>query len=265
MLMQRQNMGKNTPRKPKRRNNKMTQKKKWIHEYKIDPTTLHTKKTVFNRILKANLTPRESILINILWYTGKRITEIRLLRVQDIDFENYRIWWNILKKRKPYQDTQPMHPHLSKELKQYIKQKELKLKDHIFKTTHPTELIPPKKLEKLKKKINKKMSLTKVQKILGLTYHKSWIVWWCLHKGLKRFVDKSLSRRRLEKILQNISEKVGLHITARGMRHSINTHMSELGIRTKVRQSFNSHSSSDITLIYDNITKKDVRKAVNKI
>ena len=44
---------------------------------------------------------RDKVLIRLLWKSGRRITEILSLRVEDIDFENKKILWNILKKKKP--------------------------------------------------------------------------------------------------------------------------------------------------------------------
>lgn len=42
---------------------------------------------------------RDKLLIRLLWKSGRRITEILNLKVKDIDFEEKRILWIILKKK----------------------------------------------------------------------------------------------------------------------------------------------------------------------
>ncbi len=64
---------------------------------------------------------RRWVLTYVLGATGRRIGEVLLLMVRDIDFQNRTITWRILKKRRPdYYVTLPMSPRLEEVLRRYI-------------------------------------------------------------------------------------------------------------------------------------------------
>ncbi len=64
---------------------------------------------------------RRWALTYVLGATGRRIGEVLLLTVRDIDFQNRTITWRILKKRRPdYYVTLPTSPRLEEVLKRYI-------------------------------------------------------------------------------------------------------------------------------------------------
>jgi integrase len=64
---------------------------------------------------------RRRVLTYILGATGRRISEALLLTTRDIDFENDRILWHILKKKRPdYYVALPISPRLKDVLMRYI-------------------------------------------------------------------------------------------------------------------------------------------------
>ncbi|MFZ8808088.1 MAG: tyrosine-type recombinase/integrase [Pyrobaculum sp.] len=67
------------------------------------------------------LPTRGRVATYTLGATGRRIGEVWLLTTRDIDFENNKITWRILKKRRPdYYVTLPMSPRLEEVLRRYI-------------------------------------------------------------------------------------------------------------------------------------------------
>jgi integrase len=64
---------------------------------------------------------RRWVLTYTLGATGRRLGEVLLLTVRDVDFERRVITWHILKKRRPdYYATLPMSPRLEEVLRRYI-------------------------------------------------------------------------------------------------------------------------------------------------
>jgi integrase len=64
---------------------------------------------------------RRWVLAYTLGATGRRLGEVLLLTVKDIDFERRMITWRILKKRRgDYYVTLPMGPRLEEILRRYI-------------------------------------------------------------------------------------------------------------------------------------------------
>jgi len=77
---------------------------------------------------------RDKLLIRILWKSGRRTSEILLLKVADINFEDRIILWNILKKKKPLKRLKPIDDYTLRFLRSYITRNNLKPTDYVFKS-----------------------------------------------------------------------------------------------------------------------------------
>ncbi len=94
---------------------------------------------------------RDKVLIRLLWKTGRRISEILLVRVKDIDFNDAAIVWHILKKSKKKGKVRvkfdlrsriPIDSFTFKLLQSYISQYDLKDNDLLFQSpVNPTKPI----------------------------------------------------------------------------------------------------------------------------
>ena len=93
------------------------------------------------RIYNAAEGYRDKALIRLLWKSGRRITEILLVRVSDIDFEDNAIVWHIEKKTKKVEGERvkfdlrkrkPIDNFTAKLLRHYIYEYGLKDNDFLF-------------------------------------------------------------------------------------------------------------------------------------
>jgi integrase/recombinase XerD len=75
---------------------------------------------------------RDKLLIKLLWKTGRRITEILMVKVKDIDFDDTRILWNIEKKRKGYKAWKPIDENTMFEICIYISNNNLPEDSFLF-------------------------------------------------------------------------------------------------------------------------------------
>jgi integrase/recombinase XerD len=81
---------------------------------------------------------RNKLLIWLLATTGKRVSEILSLKVDDIDKENGRILWQILKRKKRLVKWKPCPASTLFRLNRYIEANNLKPDDYIFKSPYVT-------------------------------------------------------------------------------------------------------------------------------
>jgi len=86
------------------------------------------------RIYNACDSVRDKVLIRVLWKSGRRIGEVLMLKVSDIDFEQRDIVWNIEKKKKPTRKRKPIDEFTLKLLKYFITNDNLKQTDFVFKS-----------------------------------------------------------------------------------------------------------------------------------
>lgn len=75
---------------------------------------------------------RDKLLLRLLWKTGRRVSELLLLKVSDIDFEGRNIQWNILKKRNPKKVIKPIDNFTAEILRIYIGNMGLREDDFVF-------------------------------------------------------------------------------------------------------------------------------------
>jgi len=75
---------------------------------------------------------RDRVLIRLLWKTGRRVGEILMLKVGDINFQDRHILWNIEKKKKPTKRIKPIDDFTLKLLKSYIESEGLQAFDKVI-------------------------------------------------------------------------------------------------------------------------------------
>lgn len=86
-----------------------------------------------DKIIAIARSQRDVLLFHILSRTGRRVTEVLMLRVSDINFESETIKWNILKKRKEHIIDLPVEKQTFKLLRDWIENKDLAGREFIFK------------------------------------------------------------------------------------------------------------------------------------
>lgn len=79
--------------------------------------------------------PRDALLIRLLWKSGRRVGEITQLKVSDINFEDRHIVWNIEKKKRETLRVKPLDNFTLALLKEYIIDNGLNPLDKIFPIT----------------------------------------------------------------------------------------------------------------------------------
>ena len=110
-------------------------------------------KNVMQHIIN-NSSGQYRLLYKILANTGKRITEVLSLRVQDVDTEHGTITWTILKRRTPVVKTKKYdNPELFLTIKKYCSEARVNDKDFLFggrgKLGHLTRQAVDKNLKKI--------------------------------------------------------------------------------------------------------------------
>lgn len=81
-------------------------------------------------------TDRDKLLVRLLWKTGRRITEVLLLKASEVDFENANILWHIEKKKKEHLKWKPIDKNTLLELKQYIQKENIQPEEYIFQSSY---------------------------------------------------------------------------------------------------------------------------------
>lgn len=74
--------------------------------------------------------PKHRVMMQTLWYTGMRVSELINIKKEDIDLENYTLRIKWLKNRKYKERIIPLHPHLRDILQFFIA--DLNKQDKVF-------------------------------------------------------------------------------------------------------------------------------------
>jgi len=79
--------------------------------------------------------------------------------------------------------------------------------------------------------------------------------------------NNKYSLRTIELIVKKAAEKAGInrHVTPHTLRHSFATHLLEHGIDTRYIQKLLGHSDLKTTMIYTNVSKRDILKIKSPI
>ncbi len=105
---------------------------------------------------------RDEVLIRLLWKSGRRISEILMIKVSDIDFNNRMILWNILKKKEPLKAWKPMDNLTLDLLKYYIQEGKLDGDDHLLHWGDPTKHISRQRADQIVRRLCKKAGIERV-------------------------------------------------------------------------------------------------------
>jgi len=105
----------------------------WISQIDRDLPPYFTPEEV-HRILDLCENKRDHLLINFLWQTGARVSEVIQIHVSDIDFYAGNVKIITLKRKKPYYRYIPLN-QLKGELADYLLEKGLTRNDLIFPIT----------------------------------------------------------------------------------------------------------------------------------
>jgi len=104
---------------------------------------------------------RDLVLFRLLWKSGRRISEVLLVKVKDIDFNNRLIYWNILKKGKPLAVWKPIDTKTLELLSYYIeKYNGLLLPDHfLLHNGNPLKHISRQRADQILQRYCKKLNI----------------------------------------------------------------------------------------------------------
>lgn len=100
------------------------------------------------KIYEAADTLRDKVLVRLLWKTGRRIGEILMVKVRDIDFDNLAIVWHIEKKTKKVngervkfdlRKRKPIDTTTGTLLQYYVEAMELRHYEFLFKSPYNSE------------------------------------------------------------------------------------------------------------------------------
>lgn len=81
---------------------------------------------------------RDTLLILMLAYSGRRVGEVLRVKVKDILVDEKKIIYNILKKKRPTRKLKPVSDIVFSMLMSYINVKKLQPEDYVFKSyIHP--------------------------------------------------------------------------------------------------------------------------------
>jgi len=86
----------------------MKDKKGYLSEEQVDD------------ILKATTNPRDRILLQVIYRCGRRVSEVLLLKEGDILWDDGKIIFNILKRKKPVRELKPVDGETLRLLKEYM-------------------------------------------------------------------------------------------------------------------------------------------------
>lgn len=81
---------------------------------------------------------RDRMIIRLLWKSGRRVSEVLMIKAKDIDFENDNILWNIEKKKREYRKWKPMDIKTMGMLKEYINSNQIVMESFLFPSTSST-------------------------------------------------------------------------------------------------------------------------------
>ena len=83
-------------------------------------------------IYNACKTDRDKLIIKLLWKTGRRIGEVLLIKIKDLDFEQNNILWNIEKKKKEHRAWKPIDSETMEQVKLYVEKEGLTTESFLF-------------------------------------------------------------------------------------------------------------------------------------
>jgi len=113
-------------------------------------------------IIESSRSERDRLLFHLLSRTGRRITEVLMLKAGDIKWETDSIEWNILKKRKATTAILPQNKDTIAMLKEYVNDKEIKPDTFIFKSYGVSGHLTSSRVRYLLKSYGKQLGMERI-------------------------------------------------------------------------------------------------------
>jgi integrase len=153
---------------------------------------------------------RDRVLIRLLWKTGRRISEVLQVKVQDIDFENGNVAFIILKKNKKYKKWKPLDNFTRELLTAYVKYAQLQPHHYLLHAGYPQKHISRQRAYQIVRRLCKKVGIEKVGEDLPHPHH-------FRHSFVIDLTKKAKSPAHLRQI-QQIMEHSSLAVTEQYMQ-----------------------------------------------
>lgn len=213
----------------------------------------YLRKEEVHRMLGA-VTGRNKLIIQMLWHTGVRVSELLSIKVSDIDFEQNTVTVRTLKKKKTL-------PRKAKLIKTEIKGLELALKETAqFKTLRKKLLEAKERLASYDKEPPKpRYRVIPISPSLVGT-----IASYVMNNGFNKadFLF-SLSRMMVYRIIRSAGEKIGLEkerAHPHSFRHGFAVNATLSGVPPMVLRQWMGHASIESTLIYTEALAQDTKQ-----
>jgi integrase len=155
------------------------------------------------KLIESCTEERDMLFFLLASSTGRRVGELIRLKVEDIDFENNTIVWNIEKKRKEHRVVLPVNPPLVSKLKEYIQ------KDNLTEWVFPSPRRENKPIciRYWQKKLSKIAENNEIKTAGGQRPHFHSI----RHSVAVRILDKTGDIRLVQRALQHSSLSITSH------------------------------------------------------
>lgn len=105
---------------------------------------------------------RDRVLIRLLWKSGRRITEVLLLQVKDINFQDKNILWTIIKKKKHFKAWKPIDSFTINLLSSYVMESGLKPDHYLLHAGYPQKHISRQRAFQIVRRVCFKAGIKKV-------------------------------------------------------------------------------------------------------
>jgi len=224
------------------------------------------------KLIKAAAHPRDRALIEMLYATGCRIGEIRLARVEDIDFKGRK--FRVRAKRK--ERVVYFGPHAAKSLRTYLQGRKTgylfqdKIEPQKGYITHNGKTwLGLWKDYRTGEKGGQKHS-KQLGDRLNVTYAEARKRFRAFLKGQKVDLfryrpDRPLNRSALSFAIREIGRKAGIgKVSPHMLRHSFATHLLERGADIRAIQELLGHTYLTSTQIYTRISNNAVRSTFHQ-
>ena len=124
-----------------------------------------------DKILESTNHERDYILFLTMFRCGRRISEMLILKVNDIDFDKGTILFNILKKRREFKRYKAVDSEVIVKLKEYIEKFELKDEDYLFARLGGKLPITRQRAHHIFRNAAKKAGITRIGYKMPHTHH----------------------------------------------------------------------------------------------
>jgi site-specific recombinase XerD len=227
--------------------------------------------TEVKRLLRAAEHPRDRALIELFYATGCRLSEIRLLQAEDIDFKGRK--FKVRAKRKDRMVY--FGPPAAKALRAYLNGRKTgyvfqdKIASQKGYITHVNTGVWLGVWKDYKPGARKGRKHTKsLGKYAEISFEQARRRFSAFLKtvDLKRYKrDRPLNRSSLSLTVREIARRAGLHgVSPRTIRHSFATHLLERGADIRAIQELLGHTYLTSTQIYTRISNKAIRQTFRK-